>query len=317
MNPQAAIRRLQCNRLRLPLCIAAGVLSIQAARAFQAPDPEVAFRIIVASTPERAARIAERLQAGEDFSVLARAESIDPSGPQGGLIGPIRLSELRAELQAALRDLLPGRFRGVLTMPTGYAIVQRLQPDAAVSARGAELLALKAVGGVKPTISVDGVVEVQTALINLQKPERWNEDPGLICELRQQGIISVERELSRVLGSGAAGAGADFTPLELIEGHVSLAQLRAFAGDLDGAVRNYEQARRLAAQHQPASVSDHDQATAIACIAADQASMAIHSRAIAVGSDERARRPLAAPERMQLFLVASEPRGLVQQGYSH
>ena len=56
----------------------------------------------------------EQLKNGADFSKLAQAESLDPSASQGGLIGPIALSELRPDLQAALRTLPVGGVSGVL-----------------------------------------------------------------------------------------------------------------------------------------------------------------------------------------------------------
>ncbi len=101
-------------------------------------DPQITFRIIVVSSAERAAQLAVRGRQGEDFGALARAESLDPSAAQGGLIGPIALSALRAELRDALRDLLPGEIRGVLTIATGFALVQRLETEPVASARGRE-----------------------------------------------------------------------------------------------------------------------------------------------------------------------------------
>src|SRR3970282_1543108 len=71
-------------------------------------DAPVTFRIIVVSSEDRAGQVAERLRQGANFATLAQTESLDPSASQGGLIGPIALSELRAELRDALRDLPQG-----------------------------------------------------------------------------------------------------------------------------------------------------------------------------------------------------------------
>jgi len=60
-----------------------------------------------------------------------------------------------------------------------------------MSMRGGEILAVSAVGSVRPTLSVDGFSEANTALNSIDKPEDWNQSPRQICELRQQ---SVDRE---------------------------------------------------------------------------------------------------------------------------
>jgi PPIC-type PPIASE domain len=50
------------------------------------------LRILVASSREQAQRLLERVRGGEDFATLARVESIDPSAPDGGLLGRIAIS---------------------------------------------------------------------------------------------------------------------------------------------------------------------------------------------------------------------------------
>ena len=128
-----------------------GSWSLSAAQVSQvASDPQVSFRIIVVSSADRATQLAEQVKQGADFEKLARTESLDPSAAQGGLIGPIALSELRADLQAALRPLAPGATSGVLQLPTGFALVQRVQSSSSSSRiRGNEILALSATSSVK------------------------------------------------------------------------------------------------------------------------------------------------------------------------
>jgi hypothetical protein len=243
--------------------VAAFVLAIcvhGAELASQAPSSDVTFRLIVVSSHDRAEQIAARIRRGEDFATLARAESLDPSSSRDGLVGPISIAELRPELQEALNSLPMGGVAGVFPVPTGFALVQRVEPAAAKAA--VDAFAISARAGLKPTISVDGFVEVQTALGNLPKPPDWNHDPRLICELRQEGIVKVETALSRLLGPEGASVRASYVPRDLIEANVALGQLYAYAGNMDGAARVYEEAHRLAGEHQPASIPDHAQATA-------------------------------------------------------
>jgi tetratricopeptide (TPR) repeat protein len=230
------------------------------------PETEVAFRLIVVSSVERAEQLGERLKRGEDFAALARSESVDPSAAQGGLIGPIALSQLRPELQEALRDLPPGSVVGVLPLPTGFALVQRVEVGSAPAVLGAEVFALSAAAGVKATISVDGLIEVQTALNSVNKPAEWNLDPRLICDSRVQAIAQVKSVLSRNLAADQANLRAGFTVFDIIEGHVSLAQLHAYTGDMELAVREYQQAYRLALSDNPASLPDLDQAIGAAYV---------------------------------------------------
>src|SRR5262245_881 len=110
---------------------------------------QVSFRIIVVSSADRAAQIVDRLKQGADFATLAQSESLDPSAKQGGLIGPIALSELRSDLQAALRALAPGGMSGVLQLPTGFALVKREESAAGSRIRGSEVLAVSAASSVK------------------------------------------------------------------------------------------------------------------------------------------------------------------------
>jgi tetratricopeptide (TPR) repeat protein len=241
----------------------AGTLPRQSAPATAgatAGDLQVTFRIIVVSSAERADQLVARLRQGENFAALAKEASLDPSAPQGGLIGPMTLSDLHPELRDVLSELPPGGTMGVLALPTGYALVQRVEAVPAAPALGAEVFALSAAAGVKSTISVDGLMEVQTALNSLEKPADWNQDPLLICQYRRQAIDQVKTVLTRNLASEAANLRAGYTPFDIIEGHVSLAQLHAYAGEMEQAIQQYEHAHRLAVANNPASLPDIDQA---------------------------------------------------------
>src|SRR6266536_5873506 len=55
--------------------------------------PEI--RIIVVDSQSEASQILKRLQAGEDFAIMAREKSIDPSSGNGGSLGRIDPTTLR------------------------------------------------------------------------------------------------------------------------------------------------------------------------------------------------------------------------------
>ncbi len=240
--------------------------TLSAAQLTQNAEP-ITFRIIVVSSADRASQLAEQVKQGADFEKLAQAESLDPSAAQGGLIGPIALSELRADLQAALRPLAIGAVSGVLQLPTGFALVQRVQSASSSSRiRGNEVLALSATSSVKASLSVDGFAEAGTALNNVDKPADWNQTPRLICEYRQQAVDRVKGALARVLAPDATALRRAFTPGEVLEGHVSHGQLFAYAGEMDRAIAAFEQAYRLAQSDNPLALRDLEQMIAIAYV---------------------------------------------------
>ena len=231
----------------------------------QAPsDPQVTFRLIVVSTEEKAQQIAEEVASGGSFEAIARAQSSDPSAERGGLLGPIALSELRAELRDALHDLPLGNVTGVLRLPTGFAIVQRVEASSGSSIRGGEILAVAASGSVRATISVDGFSEANTALNSLQKPEDWNQSPKMICDLRLQAVGNVKSALSARLGPNLAETRAAFSSQDVLEAHVALGQLYAYDGEMTEAIAQFEAALQLANADMPAAAPDLLQSLGIA-----------------------------------------------------
>src|SRR6476620_5695423 len=91
---------------RLGLIVA--VLSLAAvARVFTqrpaSPQPEtISFRIIVVESEDAAKRVLEQLTKGENFVALARSVSVDPSASNGGLVGPVRIADLRPQIRTVL-----------------------------------------------------------------------------------------------------------------------------------------------------------------------------------------------------------------------
>src|SRR5271167_3940450 len=76
----------------------------------QATSNQVPLRIIVVNTADQAQQILERLKKGEDFAVLAKEKSTDPTADSGGYMGTIDSSTLRSELKEALTGIAPGQF---------------------------------------------------------------------------------------------------------------------------------------------------------------------------------------------------------------
>jgi tetratricopeptide (TPR) repeat protein len=232
--------------------------------AAQAPASPITFRLIVVSSAERAESLLAEIQAGSSFEAIARTQSSDPSASQGGLIGPVALSELRPELRDALRDLRMGEVRGVLRLATGFALVQRTTDRPVMSMRGGEILAVSAVGSVRPTLSVDGFSEANAALNSIDKPEDWNQSPRQICELRQESVGNVKSALARRLGPELAKTRAEYSSQDIMEAHVALGQLYSYDGDMTNAIAQFESARRIAETDLPAALPDLLQSLGVA-----------------------------------------------------
>jgi tetratricopeptide (TPR) repeat protein len=233
----------------------------QAAR--QAPEL-VTFRIIIVSTEDQARRLADQLSRGAGFASLASTVSIDPSAEHGGLIGPIEVSLLRPELRAALDGLADGQVSPVLRVPTGFAIVQRATATGRVIG-SSEIAALAAVGSVKPTVSVDGFSESNAALESIAKPDDWNQDPRMICTVRQQSGARVADALTRILATAdTAATRAAYTPLEIVESHVALGQMHAYYGRMPEVIDQFQKAYTLARRAVPDAVPDLEEMLGVA-----------------------------------------------------
>ena len=225
----------------------------QALPSSQSDDRQVTFRIIVVSSDEAAQRIAQQLAAGTNFVALAEAQSIDPSARRGGLIGPVALSALRPEMRDALQRLEVGQVSPVIRLPLGFAVIQLAPAAAAPPLRASEVAGLAATGDVRATLSVDGLGEAETALNNFGKPEDWNQDPLLICRLRQQSSASVLRALDVALFPGNEAL-RTASPLDIVEVHVASANLHAFDGRMAEAIEQFERALRLGEAQVPDTV---------------------------------------------------------------
>src|SRR5215475_9857306 len=118
------------------LAVLAAVLCLAALvpMSSQTAAPTISFRIVVLESQDAAERVLAQLRNGENFVVLAGAVSVDPSAADGGLVGPVRLSDLRPELRNVLTGLRPGELSGVLRLPTGFGILKLVpQTDPAAS----------------------------------------------------------------------------------------------------------------------------------------------------------------------------------------
>ena len=229
------------GKTRLPawLLLAVALTCQPASHASQA---DVFFHIIVVSTADAAQALRARIASGENVETLARRESIDPTGANGGLIGPVATSVLRPELRDALVGLAPGDVGPIVRVPNGYAVVRRAR---AVTSRprigSGEIPGLAAVGSVQPTVSVDGFVEANTVLQEYPKSGAdWNQDLQEVCRIRRQSLTEIAESMTELVRDGETAS--TLSAIDQIQGNVVLGQLHAYAGRMGDAIARFERA---------------------------------------------------------------------------
>jgi tetratricopeptide (TPR) repeat protein len=239
----------------------------QSASAHDSQSDQVSLRIIVVSTQEEAQRIADRLKNGEDFAVLAKEKSSDPTADSGGYMGTLDPSSLRTELKDALSGLSPGQTSPIVHIPEGYAILKVLSPYAAKEMENASherLSALSGVGAIKYTPNVSGIGEAESALFRSPKPEGWGQDLREVCESRKSTLANATKRMEDLFAPSNASALAAQAPLDVTQEYYALGELYAYSGNMDRAIEQYLNAYKLAQSRAPDAVPQFEQELGIA-----------------------------------------------------
>jgi hypothetical protein len=216
----------------------------------------VTLRVIVVDSQEEAQRVVMRLNSGEDFVALAQAESIDPTGNAGGLLGRLTLSTLPPVLRDALAGVQPGQLSPVVEIPTGFAILKVVDDsDPANINMNAAPASLATQASVKYVIDVSGIVEAEAVLQAFPKSAGWNQDPGRICQARRQSVDSSRRSLEDFLSRERSGGRSSSSAFDVMQAHYALAQLHAYEGRMDRGLAEYQQAYDRARVGVPAAAA--------------------------------------------------------------
>src|SRR5580704_12898264 len=150
----------------------------QVARTFDDANA-VPVRLIVLNSSGDAQAVLDRLKAGDDFAVLAREKSADPTSADGGFLGKIDPNSLRPELRDGLRGVQPGQLSKIVKIPSGYAVLQVLTETEAAdlgSTDRALQASIRAEGTVRSAPLVSGQDEALSLLIQSNLPEGWGKD---------------------------------------------------------------------------------------------------------------------------------------------
>jgi hypothetical protein len=220
--------------------------------------------IIITRTAEQAGKVLQQLQAGMDFGVLAKEESIDPTSNDGGYMGPEGSAHLSPEMRDALHGVRAGQFTNIVHTSAGFAIltVFATAPNTE-DLTATRLRSLTTSGVVRQSINVAGMTEEDSVFDQFPKPSGWNRDLRQPCAIRKQSHAAAVDSMQRLLTAGQSQSGG-VAPLQLLRGHVALAQLHAFVGDMEKSIKEWTSAYQIAQSSVPGAIPYLQEALGVA-----------------------------------------------------
>jgi tetratricopeptide (TPR) repeat protein len=239
--------------VRVGIALGALLLALQSDARQGSSTSSLGLRLIVVGSQDEAEDVLERLARGQDFEALAREKSIDTTAGDGGYLGKVDPATLRPELRDALRGVQPGRYTGVVRIPTGYAILlvlsDRDSPSFKDDNNPTRILGASATGAVQITLPVAGLNEADAVLLGAPKPDDWNTDLRAICDARTKPISELLARLERTPITAD-----DESKLDAVEAQYAWAQLHAYLGDMDKAIQRWRVADSLAQMFVPRAI---------------------------------------------------------------
>jgi hypothetical protein len=214
----------------------------------------VPLRLILVRSADDAEKIHEQLRGGFDFSVLAREKSLDPTAVEGGLMGDVDPTQLRAEMRDALKGVEPGGITPVFKLPSGFGIVKVMRPSEVAEleeAARARQVAAKSEADIKFDFDISGLNETEAALVSLPKPQDWNQDVNQACGYKKQALAALLQRITTLEDPNAGGPGAHRTPYDLMAVRIAHGQYHIFFGEMDQAVAQWEIAYQMAQKDIP------------------------------------------------------------------
>jgi tetratricopeptide (TPR) repeat protein len=251
----------------LPLLAAPPRLRAQASGSASSGPVSVELRIIVVESSTEADRILQALRGGEDFAARARKVSIDPTASDGGYMGRVDPSTLRAEIRDALKGLVPGQITTVIHIPSGYAILKVIAPSETVPLQNtapARILPTAATGAIRYAPNVGGKGEADLAFRNFPKPDGWNQNLREMCDIRQKSLASVIDDILKSLDPSNPDGVAHGRPLDIIQMHYALANLYAYEGEMEKSIEQWQAAYEIASAQLPAAMPELEEVLGIA-----------------------------------------------------
>jgi tetratricopeptide (TPR) repeat protein len=214
--------------------------------------PQLDLGIIVMPTEAGAEAVLKQLNAGADFSVLAKEKSTDATAVDGGYLGKMDPKGLRLELREALNGRTVGQLTDVVHLPSGFAILKVLEHAPALEDLNANRISSLMSKGVIPLgASVGGYSEALAALRDTPKPEGWPRDMRQVCQVRTEAPQKAKLAIRDALDSWNGKQTTMEQQVWLIHGKSALAQLYAFSGEMPESIDAWKEALKLAETADP------------------------------------------------------------------
>lgn len=242
--------------LALALMSNAGFFAGAKAHAQEAASPQqLHIGIIITRTSEAAQAVLQALNAGMDFGVLAKENSIDPSADDGGYIGPKVIGDMPPALRDALMAMHGQKFSGIVPVSTGFAILTVFPAAPKTQELDAGQMARLARSGVvRQSINVAGLADFHAAFRQYPKPEGWEKDLQQPCVIRNQSHADAVKRLEGHLAEVEVQTENKPAPRNLMQTHQELAQLHAYTGDLEASINEWTKAYQIAKSDVPNAV---------------------------------------------------------------
>jgi tetratricopeptide (TPR) repeat protein len=237
----------------------------------QPQGDKVSLQVIVVDTEFKAQEALDRLKKGDNFARVATELSIDPNAKDGGYVTDADVTSLRPELREALQSLKPGEVSGVIKVLTGFVILKLLSINQAEAGQDKPLapgatssntpgqgmgpgrdLHLAGRGAVQYPANVAGQALADMLFQKFPKSAGWEQDLQQVCAVRNQSLAQGISALEKTLADTAQMASK--TSFDVIQTHYALAQLEAYRGNMDAAVKEWEAAYKLAATNIPEGI---------------------------------------------------------------
>ena len=212
---------------------------------------EINIGIIITSSRPDAEAVVKQLRSGSDFSVLAKEKSLDVTAVDGGYMGKLDPSQLRAELRDALRGHAVGDLTEIVQVPTGFAVMKVLSVVPATEDEDPQKISdLIASGVIHFGPQVSGLTEADAAIQDYPKPASWNHDTQTSCEVRNVSLSTAKSKIQAFLDSGQADSSSQAV-VDRIDALAALAQLHSFSGEMEDSIKEWKAAYELAQIHDP------------------------------------------------------------------
>jgi len=214
--------------------------------------PQLDLGIIVMPTQAGAEAVLKQLNAGADFSVLAKEKSTDATSVDGGYLGKMDPKTLRQELREALNGRTVGQLTDVVRLPSGFAILKVLAHAPALEDLNRNRIAsLLSTGVIQSGAVVGGYPEALEALRDFPKPEGWPQDMRQVCEIRTNTAMNAKLALRDAVQSTLGNQTTTEQQVLLIQGASALAQLYSFSGEMPESIDAWKTAIKLAETADP------------------------------------------------------------------